>query len=101
MENEREQQGNNKGTTMEKLKITIIEFSRFNFVRIDRCTHYYVNGRRIRQNDYYRCYGSSDLKDKGYEYDHTDCYSDKNKDGITRDYTVMYYNRKLDNEDGF
>lgn len=78
-------------------KVTIIDYTRHNpWGTSDHATHYYAGGRRISQREYYRCYCSqTDMRARGYVWDRTECRSVM-KNGISRDYTEMYYKRLED-----
>lgn len=75
------------------MKIMIIDFTRHNpWGTNDYVTQYYVNGKRMRKDRYF------DFEywlGNNYRWDYTDTYT-KVKNGITRDYTVMYFKDKED-----
>jgi len=74
------------------LKIMIIDFIRHNpWGTSDYATHYYADGKRIKKNDYYRCY--SVLDSWKWKYENSTQYT-KVKDGITRNYTVIHYSKR-------
>jgi len=71
------------------MKVTIIDFSLFNGISMMYATHYYVDGRRVSRNTYYGCYCSP----RGYRHERTETRTDKNKNGVTRDYTIIHYSK--------
>ena len=73
------------------MKILIIEFCQFNGIRNMRATHYYIDGKRVSKNSYNRC-GQPAPKD--YEHLGTRQWSDRNKDGVRRDYTEILFKRR-------
>ena len=86
------------------MKILIIEFSCFNGVNMMYATHYYIDGKRVSKNTYYqvtgnmRTIGATGISTFGQkpEWEHVGSrqWSDKNKNGIRRDYTEILYERK-------
>lgn len=75
------------------MKIMIIDFTRHNpWGTNDYASYYYINGKRVSRNSYLRF---EMCMSERYRWDYTDTYT-KVKDGITRDYTVMYFNDKED-----
>ena len=72
------------------MKILIIEFSQFNGISMMYATHYYVDGKRVSQNTYYRMLPSHDR----YEHLGTRQWTDKNKNGVRRDYTEIIYRKR-------
>lgn len=81
-----------KSTIEPDLKVRIIEFSMFNGIQMMYATHYYVDGRRVSKNSYYQM--SADI-DRNYRHDYTRQWSDKNKNGVDREFTEIFY-KKLD-----
>lgn len=71
------------------MKILIIEFSMFNGVNMMYATHYYVDGKRVKKNDYYR-----HVPADGYEWLGTRQWTNHNRNGVRRDYTEINYRRK-------
>lgn len=82
-------------------KILIIEFSLFNGIRTMYATHYYVDGKRVSRNTYYNVIGNMDtlgatgLSSFGHKptwiHEGTRQWSDRNKNGVRRDYTEITY----------
>jgi len=71
------------------MKIMIIDFIRHNcWGTTDWATHYYVNGKRVSKNTYYRCY--SNVSGWKWKWENSKQYT-KEKDGITRNYTEIFY----------
>ena len=71
------------------MKVLIINFSMFNGINMMYATHYYIDGKRVRQNDYYR-----HLPHDDYEWVGTKEWSNYNKNGVKRDYTEITYKKK-------
>ena len=71
----------------DEIKVTLIDFTIYNPFR-NSVSHTYVNGRRIRKTDHYYNYIL-----KYYIYDRSYCKTDKNKNGVNRDYTILIYKK--------
>ena len=72
------------------MRIKIIEFSLFNGISMMYATHYYINGRRVSQNTYFRSMPDS----REYEHIGTRQWTDTNKNGVRRDYTEIIYKKR-------
>ena len=70
------------------MKVLIIEFSMFNGINMMYATHYYVDGKRVASARFR--HPSSDR----YEWLGTKQWSDRNKNGVRRDYTEITYKEK-------
>lgn len=76
----------------DEIKITCIDFT----IRNPFCnsvSYTYVNGKRIRKTDHYSRYIP-----KNYSYDKTICKTNRNKNGIEREYTIIIYKKDNQND---
>jgi hypothetical protein len=74
------------------MKITIIEFERFNICgTFDLATMYFVNGKRISRNDYFQQYSLLDTNK--WEYVNSK-YFTKNSNNSTKQYTIIEYKER-------
>lgn len=74
------------------MKITIIEFERFNLCgSFDFATMYFVNGKRISRNDYYQQYSMIDYSE--WEYVNSRNFK-KQSNNISKQYTIIEFKKK-------
>lgn len=74
------------------MKITIIEFERFNLCgTFDLATMYFVNGKRIGRNEYYQHYSLLDTNK--WEYVNSK-YFTKESNTLTKHYTIIEYKER-------
>ena len=71
------------------MKVTIIDFTYCDVAgQFYYATHYYVDGKRVNQNRYYRL---DSWIHQNYKWDYSKQRTDKNKNGVRRDYTEIFY----------
>ena len=66
-------------------KVKIIEWNRFNGYNIDRCKWTFINGKRVKNDEFYR------INTNNLEHDKTKCYTEYKSKDIWKDITEIYY----------
>lgn len=66
-------------------KIKIIEWNRFNGCTVDHSKWTFINGKRVKNDEYYR------INKDNLEYENTKCYTEKKYPNIWKDITEIYY----------
>lgn len=71
------------------MKLLTIDFSYCDGLNMHYATQYYVDGKRVTSSAYYRADGY--VHAKRFKYVSTRQWSNKNKKGITRNYTEIVF----------
>ena len=66
-------------------KVKIIEWNRFNGCNIDRSKWTFINGKRVKNDEFYR------INTNNLEHVKTKCYTEYKSKDIWKDITEIYY----------